>query len=99
MSNIALSVNIPQPKEIPIPEDFEQLNDQIVEIACGKRHSFLLSEDGKLWATGGFKEEKSSRLQQIKQHLGADDQDGEENKLEAARKDSGGQTLNKKVAK
>lgn len=71
LSNIAVGNNIPQPKEIPIPEELEKLEDQIIDIVCSKRHSFLLTQKGIFWATGGIKEEKNQRLNQIKNLLGA----------------------------
>jgi len=45
------------------------MNDIIVDIKCGNRHSIFLTENGKVWATGNFKEECNSRLQQIKKEL------------------------------
>lgn len=50
----------------------------MVDIACAKRHSFFFTSKGKIWATGNLKEEKNSRLNQIK-NLGADT---EESKFE-----------------
>jgi alpha-tubulin suppressor-like RCC1 family protein len=38
----------------------------IAKIQCSKRHSFILSKSGKVWVTGGVKEEKNSRLSQLK---------------------------------
>jgi len=53
-----------------LPQQIESLEDEIVDIAAGKRHTALLTKSGKLWVTGGYKEEKSSRLNQLKQDLG-----------------------------
>ena len=43
-----------------------------MDIACAKRHSFFLTSKGNVWATGNLKEEKNSRLNQIKNNLGAE---------------------------
>ena len=48
------------------------MEEQLVDIACAKRHSFFLTSKGKIWATGNLKEEKNSRLNQIKNSLGAE---------------------------
>jgi len=48
------------------------MEEQLVDIACAKRHSFFLTSKGKIWATGNLKEEKNSRLNQIKSNLGAE---------------------------
>lgn len=65
LSAISVNSGIPFPRTLPLPEELDDLSDQIVDIKCGKRHSFILTKSGKLWATGGYKEEKSKRLLKI----------------------------------
>ena len=56
LSSLNLGLNIPHPKQIPTPDGF------ICSIHAYKRGSLLIGEDGKVWATGNFKEEKKERL-------------------------------------
>lgn len=67
LSNISVSQNVPHPRALPLPEKI----GEILDIACNKRHSFIYS-DHQIWATGNLKEEKNSRLLQIKKDIGAD---------------------------
>lgn len=52
----------------------------IVDMACGARHSFLLTKSGQIWATGNVQEDKSTRLQQLNKALGAEPMPNEEQK-------------------
>lgn len=49
--------NIPGPKEIAIPE-FENKNDYITKIECGKRNSAIITKFGEIWITGNYKTDK-----------------------------------------
>jgi hypothetical protein len=82
LSNIAVGNNVPQPKELPIPEELVNLDDQILDIHCSKRHSFILTQKGVFWATGGIKEEKQAKMNFLKNLLGAasDEEDIESTK-------------------
>ena len=57
---------MPHAVAIPLPEELEKCKDQITNLVCGKRHSLLLTASKKIWAVGNVKEEKASRLQQLK---------------------------------
>lgn len=86
LSNISVSQNVPHPRALPIPENIGQISD----IGCGKRHSFIFTDKGELWATGNLKEEKNSRLLQIKKDIGGADDEEEKMDLTdpVARKNS-----------
>jgi len=60
---------VPHPRSLPLPENLEE----IIDVACAKKHSFILTKSGQLWATGNIKEEKNSRLQQIKKDIGEEE--------------------------
>lgn len=66
LSAISFSPNLPHPQLLPMPDSIESLEDQITDIRCGKRHTIILCKSGKLFSAGNVKEEKSTRLQQIK---------------------------------
>lgn len=72
VSNISTSQNVPHPIALPLPEEIVNNKEQLVDIACAKRHSLFLTSAGKIWAAGNLKEEKNSRLNQIKISLGAE---------------------------
>ena len=63
MSNITQNKTIINPIEIPLPKEIRNCSDPIVDVQCGKRHSFIVTESGKLWAVGNLKFEKAHRLQ------------------------------------
>ena len=73
VSSITVGKNIPHPKTVPLPEELTDGKDQIVDIACGRKHTVLLTQAGRFWATGNLKEEKTTRLKKIKEGLAAED--------------------------
>jgi alpha-tubulin suppressor-like RCC1 family protein len=75
LSNIQMNKNIVMPRLIPLPQSLEERVEEIVDMKCGKRHSFILTDTGSLWAAGNLKVEKTHRLKEIKKELGAEDQE------------------------
>ncbi|CDW91727.1 xpg i-region family protein [Stylonychia lemnae] len=55
-----LGSNYPGPQQIPLP-DFQDPNDFIEKIKCGKRNSAIITNKGEVWITGNFKIEKVQR--------------------------------------
>jgi len=45
-----------------MPEEIEKMEDLIMDICCGSRHSIITTRQGMVWATGNLKEEKIVRL-------------------------------------
>lgn len=70
LSAIAFASNQPLPYDVPLPKELEDLSDEILDIKCAKRNSFIFTSSGKLWATGNVNKEKKvndikSKLSQI----------------------------------
>lgn len=61
-SNISMGSNIAHPKNIPLPEELENMTDEILDIKCGRRHSIFYTKSGNVYATGNLKAEKNLRL-------------------------------------
>jgi len=57
-STINIGNSIPHPRIIPLPEEIENLNDHIVDIKCGAKHSVIFTKSGQVWAVGNLKEVK-----------------------------------------
>lgn len=45
--------NVPYPKLVPLPE-LEDPKDFIVNVACGKRNSAFITDQGKVFITGNY---------------------------------------------
>jgi len=43
-----------------MPAEITDASSSIVDIMCGIRHSAVLTDNGKVWVTGGVKKEKAS---------------------------------------
>ena len=75
---MTISQNIAHPRVLPVPKEIEAMEDMIVDISCGVRHTFMLTHSGQLWATGNVKEDKNKRLEQLKKDLAAEQDQGED---------------------
>eukprot|EP00347_Sterkiella_histriomuscorum_P002508 403367880 len=52
-----IGANYQGPTVIPLP-DFQDSNDYIIQIECGRRNTAILTKEGELWITGNNKIEK-----------------------------------------
>lgn len=93
ISAISIGKNLPHPQLIPVPKEIESMKEEIKDVACGKRHSVLLTTRGQIWAIGNINTEK--KLQSIKDQISAET----EEELEHKKKGGKGKKQEKKASK
>ena len=78
VSSISFNKNIIHPKLLPLPDVLESGQEQITQVKCGKRHSYLLTDKGSVWVAGNVKMEKAHRLNEMKKQTNQEEGDPEE---------------------
>ena len=49
------------PRSVALPEDLSKCKDTIIDVTCNSKVSFILTQSGKLYATGNTKDQKPKK--------------------------------------